>query len=524
MYKKKKPKYTLGGFLGDNAEGIGAGAGLVGAALGGQGGGLGVLGGIGSGVAAGSALGPPGMIIGGLVGGLTSIFGDNKKKQLEEQQRLEAKRQKEEQAKTFATNLSKSNLAGYSTYGNTDQYYAKGGNIVDLDESEYEVESGEVVQGNAQLEDGTQLSSDMHLVGGNKHENGGTEGIGGERVYSDRLKLGKAGINGFKSYGIGLKNNATFADVAKKIGQIKGKAEKKIQSNISPSIRTGFRMLEDHDEALDILFNIQETMKPNTISKTSFATGGKLPKQLPQVNTTTINPSFTGINNLVSTPRVNPVVYNPSTSPNFGTQALDWLGNNSGQLINAASYLSNLNSIKKLDTNVSRTYLNTPNYNYNNRSQVAKNDNLNAYRTTVAGLTSSSAGVTGSNTGAIYAATLDANSRINNDENQRRDSYNENYNQRTDRINNANTMIRNEASDMERTMLNEKNVAMPLQARNAFLQGYAGNTAMSQKNNLDKQRMLLSAYLNDENGVLSRIKEGDIKKLQNLPIYSMFNK
>lgn len=826
-------KYEEGGFLKNNSGVIGAGAEALAGFIPQDTGAGRVGGGILKGASAGAALGPWGIAGGALVGGAMSLFNE---KAIKRQEAKDAEN-KLNYNNQMTSNISNQNLAGYEQYGLGTDYYAKGGNIIDLDPSQYEVEKGEVIQGQPQLEEGQKLSSDMHLVGGDKHEQGGTDGVGGERVFSDRLKLDKTMNKAFKTYGV--KDKATYADAAKAIGKDKAKAEKKLSSKMSPSIRTGQRMLEDNDSALDMLFTMQELSKPQPvqeemIQQPQFALGGNIDptkqkidktvytdnpndprikkyndslnlykaykmqdklmgkeskpvkdkyewsskelqkgrklqpiprgdgtyiknndgtpllaspdfaneksqfkngfnsfssrkedKELikyykslgfndsnimyhsspdvvndkikpigtyfdgtahspiykkpttpikynsvpktgwtdipyPKENTIQGNPlekvsvvgtkptpksygygphnqgnlnqkqmtqeewdyareksgfkdtykmsgrtdgltseahwpivdkyvkefrnnkgkpkmawggkvpiitadyeKYNPINsnnplgglssvrdlkaqNQLAIPSVLPVnngvgtleqSFNKMTTPNI-TSNLDkvipdvlgdtkeggsWIKRNEGQLINGASYLSNLNSINKLDTNVNREYVNTPNYNYTNRSGLAKRDNLGSYRTAIKGLTSSSQGVNASNAGALYAKTLDANNQINNQENQRRDQYEDRYGQRVDRINYANASINNDANDLQRELQNNKRVGLPLQARNAFLQGYAGNTAMSQKANLEKQKMILSAYLNDENGVMGRLDANKMKALQNLPIFKMFN-
>jgi hypothetical protein len=138
-----------------------------------------------------------------------------------------------------------------------------------MPEPEYEVEEGEMVQGQPTLEQGQQVASDMYSVGGERHENGGTEGAGGERVFSDRLKTA---------------NKKTYAEEAKELAKQKAKFEEKIPSTNEAVSNTGHRMSERIDMKLDNLFNEQEMKKmyamPPSVSS-SMATmrnGGNLPK------------------------------------------------------------------------------------------------------------------------------------------------------------------------------------------------------------------------------------------------------
>ncbi len=130
----------------------------------------------------------------------------------------------------------------------------------------YEVEEGEVVQGDAQLANVDQnLASDLQLVGGQSHEQGGVDGVGGERVYSDRLKP------------VGSK--FTYAELAVKVGRKKGKFEQKQEFDRDPIARaTTARMSGRLDQQLDVLFEDQEMNKPARAvgAGPSFAKGGAL--------------------------------------------------------------------------------------------------------------------------------------------------------------------------------------------------------------------------------------------------------
>ena len=143
--------------------------------------------------------------------------------------------------------------------------YAYGG----MPNPEYEVEEDEMIQGQPMLEEGQQIASDMYKVGGEKHENGGTDGIGGDRVFSDRMKTS---------------NKKTYAEEAEKLAKDKAKYEAKIPNTNEAVSNTGHRMSERMDMKLDELFNEQEMKKmyamPSSISSSiaGFKHGGNLPK------------------------------------------------------------------------------------------------------------------------------------------------------------------------------------------------------------------------------------------------------
>lgn len=145
-----------------------------------------------SGVGMGAAFGPIGMAGGALFGGIKSLLdvglrnrADRKyKEELQKNLSIQNQRQVSQQQQ-LDKRRSVATLQQFPLYGRSSAgYYALGGELI----PEYEVEDGEVVQGtDVQLEDGKQVASDMHLVEGEKHSSGGTDGAGGERVFSDRL-------------------------------------------------------------------------------------------------------------------------------------------------------------------------------------------------------------------------------------------------------------------------------------------------------------------------------------------------
>lgn len=133
--------------------------------------------------------------------------------------------------------------------------YKFGGNL----KPEWEAEKAEIVQGNnVVLEDGKQITPNLHLVKGKKHEQGGTLGAGGDRVFSNSISF----------------NGQTPAKVALKIG----KQLQKFDSNLSSPDRmkrlTAEKMTTKLNEQLDTVFNAQEEFKETP----KFKYGGNLPK------------------------------------------------------------------------------------------------------------------------------------------------------------------------------------------------------------------------------------------------------
>jgi hypothetical protein len=154
--------------------------------------------------------------------------------------------------------------------------FADGGNVAN---PQYEVEKDEVVQGqDTNLEEQTDLASDMTLAGGETHENGGTLGEGGERVFSNRLLIGKP-LYGFLSANkIPVKLTNTYAEVATKLGKLKGKYEPNTTSKDPLKHKTATTMTTRIDGLIEAAFQEQEINKQNDMATKTFAYGGKLKK------------------------------------------------------------------------------------------------------------------------------------------------------------------------------------------------------------------------------------------------------
>lgn len=137
----------------------------------------------------------------------------------------------------------------------------------------------------------TQLASDTHLYNGPSHAEGGipidTTGNGqpnaevegnevqkGNQIYSDRLTISPMLDLQLKMSKVKLDGKPTYADVAAKLGKLKGKFESKLGS-YSPVInRTGKKMVEKYDDLLQQTFADQEQSKQ--IIQPQMAFGGRL--------------------------------------------------------------------------------------------------------------------------------------------------------------------------------------------------------------------------------------------------------
>ena len=246
----------------------------------------GVLKGAASGASIGSIIPGWGTAIGGVIGGVVGGISANKQANRQRNQYQENLRNKNNAMKSYFTTQSNAMLASYPTNGVQGSYgyfkyggcvmpkYGMGGN----QEPQYEVEKDEVVQGSdVSLQKGKQIASDMHKVEGNTHEQGGTLGSGGERVFSNRLLITDDLSNLLRMGGFNIKTNKTFADVATKLGKLKGKYEDKLHTNNHIKINTGKVMIDKLDSLTEITFQAQEQLKKEG-DIPMFAFGGNLPK------------------------------------------------------------------------------------------------------------------------------------------------------------------------------------------------------------------------------------------------------
>ena len=264
------------------------------------------------GAEAGAVLGAYGMVAGAAIGGAYGYFSNNSGNVADEQKRKAVDEKAGIQLRTANDRLTQLEGAGYQKQGN--QYtkmFSYGGKIykgVEMNyendnkkgspatkigskyksyltnggevNPEYEVEHNEVVQGDdTKLEGQNDIASDLTVADGERHENGGVKGEGGERVFSDRLKLSPEFAQMLKSQGIKTKDNITYAEIAKSLGNKKGKFEKNLESPDYFVTKTANAMVDRIDKNLDSVFQIQEVSKQiEEQNKFQKAYGGYLKK------------------------------------------------------------------------------------------------------------------------------------------------------------------------------------------------------------------------------------------------------
>lgn len=139
--------------------------------------------------------------------------------------------------------------------------------------------------------EGVPLASDVQKFVGPSHANGGipidADGDGqpdaevegdevqkGNQIYSDRLAPSPQLLELLKQNKISV--NGTYADVATKLGSMKGKYETKVTSYSPQARRTGKAMGDRIEDLMQATFQDQEMTKPAEPQQQRFAVGGTL--------------------------------------------------------------------------------------------------------------------------------------------------------------------------------------------------------------------------------------------------------
>lgn len=511
--------YALGGALSGSTTGATAGAKL------------------------GSFAGPVGTGIGAVAGGVLGAITGNA---AEDAKLAEIARAKAREKRLDTLNFENNNratLSAYNIFGEDNfNFYAKGG-VINMP-ADYEVEGNEVVQGNdVTLQNQESLASDMTKAVGPSHENGGVAGQGGERVFSDRLPVSSFIREILNSSGIGKVKGNSYAEVAENISRKKGKYERKLASNFNPAIKTADKMIGKIDNSLDLLFDLQESENKKTNSNPKkFPDGGYLPSYL-QPRQDSIYPPYqagyvptnilgdysnptgaaitnaTNITNgilasptvpkaVTGTPSVNTTANLDSPTPvEGGNSIVDSITDNLGQIANFTNFLTNKGAINNMRTDVDRTLISAPAYNYRDRSGTQRREVGRAVRQGIRSLESSSRSVNAANVGNLISRGLEATNDISFNEANRRDEYDRSYNNMILGVQGQNANIINNANDLSRDLYNQKYSFAPQQNTTAFLQGVIANADNQQRTRMDRNRMNLSFLMNNQNGVITRAAE-----------------
>ena len=447
--------------------------------------------------------------------------------------------------------------------------FADGGNVAN---PQYEVEKDEVVQGqDTNLEEQTDLASDMTLAGGETHENGGTLGEGGERVFSNRLLIGKP-LYGFLSANkIPVKLTNTYAEVATKLGKLKGKYEPNTTSKDPLKHKTATTMTTRIDGLIEAAFQEQEINKQNDMATKTFAYGGKLKKLFaggvnPTDNVkpkkTLKNPPLFGTdgynewntndpNDIVDLERkkVNPTskldwekaleyptvfggesLTNPTTpvksdvvkkndklknKTNYDLDGLD------SHLMNAAIYLKTLNLIDSQEKGIKRktaTPLLQRNVNFLSSANNEIDKTVDTANKTMARNTSSYQDQYSRNADLVSRGIEGKNKAAQAQAAMDMQTANTNNNIIND-YNNRNAENIN-ADAIDRVINKNAIIASKTNALNTFLQGVMGHEAIKRKQNVDKEKLAISRMYAGNRGtneyINSKIKDaykkGEITK------------
>lgn len=376
-----------------------------------------------------------GMIAGTVIGGVAGAIGGSRKKR----RYNEAAARQNRQMNKYMEDQSKSVLASYDEMGTSGQYgyYKFGGKIpkniktqtATVEEPEYEVEKGEVVQGtDVILEESKSIASDMLLVEGSSHEEGGVLGQGGDRVYSNSLRPNESFENYIRKAGIKLKTkNATYGEIATELGLLKGKFENKSISDDYIVKNTGINMLGKVNQLIDLTFEAQEAQKRaegivtddnsqngnlNDIMEESyFKFGGIIPKY------------FNGADLGNDVDKKKSIWNYKSNKDANSPKLLNNVNSVVGLGVSALGLINDLTNVKKMNTEVPFYRQNNPTYNYRDRSGVLRNSNRAMFRN----LVNNPNNRNGLTNQLAFAQMLKQDTEIANAENARKDAYDANY-------------------------------------------------------------------------------------------------
>lgn len=240
----------------------------------------------------GSLFGPVGAGVGAGVGAIAGgIAGASEYGQIQNEKNRQGLLKAQGVMDSSKQNYNNALAQGFDPRGSSYVSYKYGGmpkyaNGASMNEPQWEGEKHEVVQGiDTHVADGKKIASDMTLIGGQRHENGGTQGQGGERIFSDRIKIAPALLEGLKSLGFKDLEGKSYADVAKYLGD-KKKSVEKLTGTKSPYRSNTYKIMKDRlDSAINDVFESQEQSKGpdnevNPVQKmggnTQYAFGGGL--------------------------------------------------------------------------------------------------------------------------------------------------------------------------------------------------------------------------------------------------------
>lgn len=412
-------------------------------------------------------------------------------------------------------------LANFSTARG---FYAMGGETREP-YFDYEVEDKEVVQGDAiDLEGGKgkKLASDMTVVTGETHEEGGVQGSGGERVFSDRIKPSPSLTKVVTKLGFKVGEQDTYATIATKLGKLKGDMEKKLEKggNVT-AVNTAKTMIPKLDMLIEATYQDQEATKGGEGNTARiFAMGGKLPKYplgggLTSYSNSLAKPMsmngklpFTTFNNQVSLGNpakgiqgtgiasfsnsvANPVDYSVGQQPVSGNGVRvgsDMLATLTPSLLSGFGYLNSMLANARLRMPNAPNLLSLLPNTYVDRTQSARNNNEATARAMMSQLPANNIG----DRQAMFSNLLKANNELQIAENQRRDNYNNNLTAQNAGIKQQNVGTLN-AYNQDYTDAQNQKIANQQQATGAFLTNLTTGIRENNQRALDLTKMGLIA-------------------------------
>jgi hypothetical protein len=404
-------------------------------------------------------------------------------------------------------------LAGMSTARG---FYAKGGETNTYD---YEVEDKEVIQGEGvELEGGKgkELSSDMTVVDGELHEEGGVQGSGGERVFSDRIKPSPSLTKVITKLGFKVKEDDTYATLATKFGKLKGEMEDKNKNATGHIARnTASSMLPKLNMLIEATYQDQEATKEG-VGNTAriFAMGGKLPKyplgggltsygnsmNIPMTLGTKLPfPTFNGQVGL-GNPTQGIKGVGIASSPNSvaGQMDLGDLGALAGgqgggkqdlstltpALLSGFGYLNEMIANSRLRMPNSPNLLSLLPNTYTDRTQAARNRNEASARSMMSQVSRNNIG----ERQAMFSRLLNANNDLQQSENQRRDTYEQNLTAQNAGVKAQNVQAVN-VYNQDYTDAQNQKVVNAQKAGNAFTTNMTTAIRENNAKNLDLAKM-----------------------------------
>jgi len=380
-------------------------------------------------------------------------------------------------------------------YNNIPQY-AKGGKInryaLGGFTPNYEVEKGEVIQGNdVNLTNGKQVSNNMHLATDYTHndknpDTGGTGvyGSGGNRVFSNRSTPSEMLLDSLKALKIPVKKNDTHANIVLTIAKNEAKFEKGLDAVNFREKNTAKIMLERYSNAKELVFLDQELQKGNVPQQTEqYAKGGKLPRYEEGVE---INPNRkiylnfsprTSIQSMYgetpiqdTLPKSNNITYTPIQIPRqipvdtdiakindseFGFKGSNrYLSDNWGTIANTMNLANNLISINKIKPFTNPKYPVAPRLQYNTNLPYNIYENARAAKSALINMNRFNPN--SSNRYAINANLMDANNKAFMEDNMRRGEFNNQVAMSRNAVDNQRIAIDNQIAENRLNLENEK--------------------------------------------------------------------